>query len=128
LVFVLGSIAVPLRYAPIGKIHFEGRAPLLLYFACLGAGFIILELVLIQLFVRLVGPPLYSFCVVIFVLLLAAGLGSRASAALGIGPERRFTWPFAGILAAGTLLLLVHGPIFEAFLASPLSIRMLVAG
>ncbi len=125
--FMLMTIAIPLRYAPIGRQAWFRKVPTLSYFACLGSGFIILELVLIQLFMRLVGYPLHTYALVICVLLLAAGLGSFASEALGVSPERRWQWPFAGVLVFGTLLLLIHQPVSQVFLAAPLLIRMLVA-
>jgi len=118
---------VPLRYAPVGRAHWSGKAPLLGYFASLGAGFIILELVLIQLFIKLVGNPLYAFSVVIFVLLLGAGIGSFASESLGVRVERRWWWPFLGIVGYGLALLLSHRLVFDAFLAQPVAIRIVVA-
>jgi hypothetical protein len=127
LTFILGAIAVPLRYAPVGRAHWSGKAPLLGYFASLGAGFIILELVLIQLFIKLVGNPLYAFSVVIFVLLLGAGIGSFASESLGVTVERRWWWPFLGIVGYGLALLLSHRLVFDAFLAQPVAIRIVVA-
>jgi spermidine synthase len=128
LAVMLATIAVPIRYAPIGRRAWAGKAPTLVYFGCLGAGFIVLELILIQLFIKLVGYPLYTYSTVIFVLLLAAGLGSLSSEALGIKPERRWWWPFAGVVLCGALLLLTHPIVFHAFLAAPLLIRVLAAG
>jgi spermidine synthase len=128
LLFMLATIAVPARYASIGRRPWIGRVPTLVYFGCLGAGFIMLELVLIQLFMKLIGYPLYTYSAVIFVLLLAAGLGSLTSELLGIRPERRWWWPFAGVLVCGTLLLLVHPMVVHAFLAAPLVFRLLAAG
>lgn len=128
LVFMIMTIAVPLRYAPAGRRPWPGRLPTLGYFACLGAGFIILELVLIQLFLKLVGYPLYTYSTVIFVLVFGAGLGSFASESLGIGPARRWGWPFAGVLGCGALLLLAHGALVQALLAAPLPVRVLAAG
>ncbi len=128
LTFAACAIGVPLRYAPVGRTQWWGKAPLLQYFAALGAGFIILELVLIQLFMRLVGNPLHTFSVVIFVLLLGAGAGSFASESLGVRIERRWWWPFLGIVGYGLVLLLGHGVVFQAFLGEPIAIRVVVAG
>jgi predicted MFS family arabinose efflux permease len=47
-----------------------------LYFACLGLGFIMVEIVLIQRFNLFFGYPVYSLSVVLFTILLASGLGS----------------------------------------------------
>jgi hypothetical protein len=99
----------------------------LLYFTCLGAGFIIIELVYIQKFMRLLGSPLYTYSLVIAVMLLGAGIGSYASQKLGISPHRRWYWPFAGVLSYGLLLLALHGAIFEWTLTAPFEGRALVA-
>jgi len=48
----------------------------LLYFGALGAGFMLLEVALLQRFVLLLGHPVYSLTVTLFSLLLGTGLGS----------------------------------------------------
>ena len=74
---------------------------------------------------KLIGSPLYTYSTVIFTLLLAAGLGSRLSAVLRVSAERRWSFPFIGVLAAGLLLLVSHPAIIHAMLAQPLPIRVL---
>ncbi len=128
LLFSIIAIAVPLRYARVGRQAWPGKVETMVYFACLGAGFITLELVLIQVFMKLIGYPLYTYSTVIFTLLLAAGTGSRLSSALGIGPNRRWAWPFIGILVTGALFVLVHASFFRLFLAAPLPARVLLGG
>jgi spermidine synthase len=49
------------------------------YFACLGLGFIVIEISLIQKFVLYLEKPIYSFSVVIASALLFAGVGSFVS-------------------------------------------------
>ena len=50
-----------------------------LYFAGLGLGFILIEIVLIQRFSLFLGYPVYSFSVVLFTMLLSSALGSLVS-------------------------------------------------
>ena len=50
-----------------------------MYFAALGAGFMLLEVALLQRFVLLLGHPVYSLTVTLFALLLGTGLGSLLS-------------------------------------------------
>lgn len=50
--------------------------PHLVYFACIGAGYILIEVALIQRFVLLLGHPTYALTVIIFSLLASSGLGS----------------------------------------------------
>ena len=51
----------------------------LVYFGALGAGFMLLEVALLQRFVLLLGHPVYSLTVTLFSLLLGTGLGSLLS-------------------------------------------------
>lgn len=51
----------------------------LLYFVCLGAGYIMIQVALIQKFVLLLGHPTYALTVIIFTMLLASGVGSNYS-------------------------------------------------
>ena len=56
-----------------------GWAPWLAYFAALGAGFMLLEVAVLQRFVLLLGHPVYSLTVTLFSLLLGTGVGSLLS-------------------------------------------------
>ena len=55
----------------------------LLYFLCIGAGYILIEVALIQKFVLFLGHPTYALTVVIFSMLVSSGLGSYWSSRLG---------------------------------------------
>jgi spermidine synthase len=57
----------------------SGWAGWLTYFGALGAGFMLLEVALLQRFVLLLGHPVYSLTVTLFSLLLGTGLGSLIS-------------------------------------------------
>ena len=125
--FAILFIAVPMLLAPVGRVAWHGKGPAILYFACLGAGFIIVELIAIQVMARLIGFALYTYSTVIFTMLLAAGLGSMASGRLGITPARRWTWPFVGIALGGAVLLLLYPLVLHHALALPLPGRIAVA-
>ena len=76
LVFVLGPMWLYKRRA-VKNIK---RSPLfLLYYACLGIGFMLIEVGLIQKFVLFLGHPTYALAVVLSSLLLSSGLGSFAT-------------------------------------------------
>ena len=57
----------------------------LTYFASLGLGFMFVEISLIHKFILFLGHPVYAVSLVIFSMLIFAGLGSRISA--GMGPR-----------------------------------------
>jgi spermidine synthase len=119
-------ILLPLYFSEVGKSKWSNKSGALLYFSCLGAGFIIIEFMFIQLFMKLIGSPLYTSSTVIFMLLFSAGIGSFATRKLNITPVHRWPGPFLGILATGLLLMLIYPYVFHFFLAAPLAIRILV--
>src|SRR5262249_19001988 len=57
----------------------KGVLRYLLYFLCIGAGYILIEVALIQKFVLFLGHPTYALTVVIFSMLVSSGLGSYFS-------------------------------------------------
>ena len=128
IVFVLLFVLVPLRFSTIGREKGATAIPLLVYFSCLGAGFIILELVFIQKFMQLIGSPLHTYSTVIFTLLLAAGIGSGSSEMLGIESRRRWAVPFVGILAVGLAFVTLYPWLSTLALALPLGGRILASG
>jgi len=77
------SLAAVLAFL-IGPLVFRGEArgqqvlPLL-YFVALGLSYILVEIALIQRFVLFLGHPTYALTVVVFLTLLASGLGSASS-------------------------------------------------
>jgi len=110
------ALVVPLALSATGRDRWSAKYVSLGFFACLGSGFIIIELVLIQIFMRLVGFPLYTFSIVICTTLAAAGLGSMAADRFGISPTRHWGTPFAGVLACGVALLWTYPFLFDRFL------------
>jgi hypothetical protein len=77
-VFLLGPLVVLAR-ADSRVVQTTTAVPFLLYFACLGYGFMMVEIPLMQRFVLLLGYPVYALAVVLFALLLFSGAGSLLS-------------------------------------------------
>ncbi len=127
LVFTFLFILVPMFFSAAGKTAWPGKIASLVYFSCLGSGFIIVELVLIQIFMKLIGYPLYTYSVVVFALLVAAGTGSVISEKMKISPDNRWLIPFVGTLVTNALLLLLYPAYFDLFLQTPTVVRMLAA-
>jgi spermidine synthase len=76
----------------------------LLYFGALGAGFMLIEVSVLQRFVLLLGHPVYSLTVTLFSLLLGTGVGAAWSRRLSDDTLARST---AGVLVVIALLGLV---------------------
>src|SRR5580765_4932455 len=71
--FVIGSLILA------GGTRAPGWFPWLLYFGALGAGFMLIEVSVLQRFVLLLGHPVYSLTVTLFSLLLGTGIGAAWS-------------------------------------------------
>jgi hypothetical protein len=104
----------PLLFSKVGREQWDGKAAFVSYFACLGAGFIAIELVFIQLFYKLVGFPLYTYVSVVFAFLLSAGVGSYCTDIFKLHERRlaRFL-PFIAIPLYGFVLLMLKEPLLN---------------
>lgn len=98
----------------------------LLYFVCLGAGYIMIQVSLIQKFVLLLGHPTYALTVIIFSMLISSGLGSfYCKRIVKNNPER---------LRIVLLLIVILVPVLGYFAglvsdigpAWPIAIKMLI--
>lgn len=123
--FILGPLLLVrgrLAEAPSG-----GRVAFLLYFACLGAGFIVAEIVLIQKCVLFLGHPAYALTVVLFSLLLFSGIGSALSGRLGdAGLARHLRWVLLAVAGLVVLVVLTFSPLFYALVHLDTAWRILV--
>jgi len=124
--YALIFILIPLRFSEAGRLPWKGKPAVLIYFSCLGAGFIIFELVFVQIFMKLVGYPLYTYSTVIFTMLLSAGIGSFSSKYIVNNHKNGWYVPFIGIILTALLIIIGNKYIFNIFLASSTPIRVLV--
>lgn len=127
LIFACIFVFLPLFFAKTGKEKWRYKYHSLGYFSCLGAGFIIIELVFIQMFMKLIGFPLYTYSVVVFALLVSAGIGSYVSNVMNISPQKRWAVPFLGLLATIVVFLGIYQSYFNFFLTFPLLVRIAAA-
>jgi hypothetical protein len=122
LLFIVGPLALG------GERPGPGWAVWLGFFGALGAGFMLIEVALLQHFVLLLGHPVYSLTVTLFCLLLGTGLGSLISRRVPLERVGRFT-----LLALGAVALLAVAAAFglarivDVAIPWPLAARMLVA-
>ncbi|HYC54256.1 MAG TPA: hypothetical protein VEL28_04885 [Candidatus Binatia bacterium] len=80
------------------------------YFACLGLGYIVVEIVLIQRFNLLLGKPGYALSVVLFTMLVSSALGSLAIERAGDGAGL-LVGTLAGVCALLIVLAVLINPI-----------------
>jgi spermidine synthase len=125
--FILGPLLLVRRR--LAGTPARGRLPFLLYFAALGAGFIVAEVVLVQKCVLFLGHPAYALTVVLFAILLFSGLGSFLSGRLPNATlPRALRFMLLGAAALVVLAIVVLPPVFYGLvhLASPWRILITV--
>jgi hypothetical protein len=119
-------IVVPLVIG--GQRPAGGWAGWLTYFGALGAGFMLLEVALLQRFVLLLGHPVYSLTVTLFSLLLGTGLGSLIGRRVADSRVRATTVrALFGIVAIAAVSPLVLPWVIDGAIAWPLGLRIGVA-
>lgn len=113
------GLAVPLlAAAPRLSLTVRSDVPLLGYFASLGLGFMLVEVVFLQRFTLLMGEPTYSLIVTLFTLLISSAAGSLLT--WNVGPHM-----LGRALVLRTFLLVLLLVLDALFLAS--LVRSLVA-
>ena len=104
----------------------KGVLRFLLYFICIGAGYILIEMALIQKFVLFLGHPTYALTVVIFSMLVSSGLGSYFSRRILGDDDRRLNRALILIAVLVSLLAAVVTPLLAAGVGLPLPLKFLI--
>ena len=123
---VLSSIFlfVPLLFSEVGQSQWNRKGSFIVYFSCLGAGFIIYELIFIQIFMKLIGYPLYTYTTIVFTFLFGAGLGSYFSYRWRLSPDKSWFVPFLGIVSYSCVFLFSYDTLFDMFLTTGIPVRI----
>jgi hypothetical protein len=120
--FVIGPLVIAGGDRP------RGWAAWLLYFGALGAGFMLIEVSLLQRFVLLLGHPVYSLTVTLFSLLLGTGLGAAWSRRFSEATLRRTTVISIGVVAGLALVsVVVAAPLIQWAIPFSRPIRIVIA-
>ncbi len=105
----------------------KGVRGFLWYFVFIGAGYILIQVALIQKFVLFLGHPVYALTVSIFSMLISSGFGSFFSRRIaGDSSGVRLRWILGSVAAGVALLALVVSPISEAGVGWPLPLKLLI--
>ncbi len=117
--FICLFIVVPLFFS---RLKFTGLPAVrlvcfVLYVACIGIGYMFVEISMMQRFVLLLGSPIYSIGIVLMALLLASGLGSLLKPRLGLN-----TILFLLFLAA---IIFIYPFAIETLIRLPFLVRAL---
>jgi hypothetical protein len=107
----------------------RGDAALLAFFGAIGTGFMLLEVSMLQRLIVFLGHPVYGLSVILFVLLLAGGLGSYLSTRIADAQLR-----YDGVRVLGVLLAVlatlgaVTVPLITFFSDAETPVRIAVSG
>jgi hypothetical protein len=94
------------------------------YFLCLGAGYIMVQVALIQKFVLLLGHPTYALTVIVFSMLVASGIGSYLSRRVVAGDDTRLVWILSAVAVVVGILAFVSAPLVTAAADWPLAAKL----
>ena len=104
----------------------KGVVAFLWYFLFLGAGYILIQVALIQKFVLLLGQPTYALTVIVFSMLVASGAGSFLSRKVVADEDRRLAAVLMGIAVLVGVLALGAKPLVTAAATWPLQMKVAV--
>lgn len=120
-------ILLPLaRFARKG-LGVQGRGRVLLYFAALGLGFIMIEIALLQRFTLFLGQPAYTLAAILASLLIFTGVGSALAGRVGNSPRRALLVLVPAVAVGLGVTAVVTGLVFDAALGWPFAGRVALA-
>jgi uncharacterized membrane protein len=102
----------------------KGLLTFLLYFLFIGAGYILIEVALIQRFVLFLGHPTYALTVVIFSMLVSSGLGSYFSRRTLKGIQARWVKALGAIAILVALLGILAWSVVPMAVGLPLWLKI----
>jgi predicted membrane-bound spermidine synthase len=126
-VFAALFLVFPLSKYKSDGIRTRSQKLALLYFLSLGLAFIWVEVVFLKAFILFMGSPVYSIAVVLFAMLIFAGLGSFYSERLRGSLASKLAVIGVGLVLISLAVAFVYPSLLQTFLGLPLIGRALVA-
>ena len=125
-VLVLAIIAWPLLAMGLPSVPARVFWAAFAYFAIIGLAFMLIQIAFLQRFSVYLGHPTYTFSIILFLMILSAGLGSLASERIDLERHRRIVWLPIGIAAAVLVETLLLQPVVDLTVGWGLAGRTLV--
>lgn len=120
-------IFLPLLVYRVRGRTLPGKYRFILYFLGLGLGFMFVEILLMQRFTLFLGQPIYSLAIILFSLLVFAGLGSYASRRVPVASRRSLYVCFGLLLITLLATYALTAPVFAAMLKADILVRVLLS-
>ena len=98
----------------------------LLYFLCIGAGYILIQVALIQKFVLFLGHPTYALTVIIFSMLISSGVGSSFSRRLTFTNPVRLRQALCLVFVLVAVLRFTAPALTTALVGLPWTLKVLI--
>ncbi len=97
------------------------------YFASLGFGFILIELALLQKLILFLGNPTMTFALLLFTILLSSGIGSLISAKLIRVKTKNLMFLISGIVGIGLAYMIFLTPLIYSAIAETFEIKAIMS-
>lgn len=124
-------IAGLLILLPLRKLRGSGKSKFskqfLIYFACLGLGYIMLQICLIQKFTLFLGQPVYTLLTVVSTMLISSGIGSMFSVKFFANSKKKLYIIFVIIAVLAITLGILVPVIFDAMVRLELIWRVVIS-
>ena len=104
----------------------KGVLRFLMYFLCIGVGYILIQVALIQKFVLFLGHPTYALTVIVFSMLISSGLGSYLSGKYVGADDGKLMRALGLVTVLVSMLAFTAAPITSALVGLPLPVKMLL--
>ena len=100
---------------------------IVIYFAALGFGFILIELALLQKLILFLGNPTMTFALLLFTILLSSGIGSLVSARLIRLNTKNLIFVISGIAILGLIYASMLTPLIYSVISEPFVIKAAIS-
>jgi hypothetical protein len=104
----------------------RGTAGVIVYYACLGLGYMLVEMFLIQRLVFFLSNPMISVSIVITAMLIISGIGSICSSYFPWEKKKRVRRAAAGIVVSLVFYMVGLAPLLSALLGIPFPVKLIV--
>jgi len=100
---------------------------IVIYFAALGAGFILIELALLQKLILLLGNPTTTFAILLFTMLLSSGVGSLVSTRFVKIGMKNIAFVITGIVAIGFFYIVMLPNVIYSVISEDFAVKVIVS-
>jgi spermidine synthase len=104
----------------------KGIGGIIVYYACLGLGYMMIEIFLIQRLVYFLADPIFSVSIVITSMLIISALGSLFASRFQ-DKTKTVRYAVGGIALSIILYIFVLSPVINTFIGLPLIVKSLIA-